>query len=73
MKKSTFLLVAVLLAYICVPFTVLADSTINLTPVPKSMKKGSGSLTLPASFDIYTGGVSDEMAAEAAKFATVIN
>ena len=73
MKKSTFLLVAMLLAYVCVPFTVLADSTINLTPVPKSMKKGSGSLTLPASFDIYTGGVSDEMAAEAAKFATVIN
>lgn len=59
-------------------FTVLflsvgLPSDINLTPVPKNMEIGSGRLKLPAVFTIFTGTLSDDIVAEADKFANVIN
>lgn len=58
---------------LCIAAQISANSTINLTPLPKSMTVGSGRLTLPASFGICTEGLSDDIVAEAAKFANVIN
>ncbi len=72
MRKITLLLISII-ACTFMQSVAFADSTINLTPVPKSMTKGSGKLTLPTSFGIYTSGLSDDIIAEAVKFATVIN
>ena len=65
MKKITLLLLAIIIG---LPMTAIADSNINLTPVPMKMTVGSGKLVLPESFTIATIGIDDEMAAEAKKF-----
>ena len=69
MKKITLCLIA-----LCLSFSsyVLADSTINLTPTPKSLTKSSGKLTLPSTFGINTNNLPDSIVAEAEKFAAVI-
>ena len=46
-----------------------ADSRVNLTPVPKKMTVGSGTLVLPESFTIATGTLPDSLSNEAVKFA----
>ena len=51
---------------------VLADSDINLTPLPMRMTKGTGTLTLPQSFSIATNGLDDACSAEAQKFAALL-
>ena len=69
MRKFTLLIIALL----CLPMAMRADGDINLTPVPMKMTKGNGSLLLPESFTIATGELSDENAAEAVKFATLLS
>ena len=69
MKKFTLLIIALL----CLPMAMRADGDINLTPVPMKMTKGNGSLLLPESFTIATGELSEENAAEAVKFATLLS
>ena len=66
MKKFTLTFLIMLL---CLPMAVLADSDINLTPLPMRMTKGTGTLTLPQSFSIATNGLDDACSAEAQKFA----
>ena len=66
MKKVTLLLLAI---FISLPMFTKADNSINLTPVPKSMTVGNGTLTLPQSFTIATGELPDSLSAEAVKFA----
>ena len=69
MKKFTLLIIALL----CLPMAMRADGDINLTPLPMKMTKGNGSLLLPESFTIATGELSEENAAEAVKFATLLS
>ncbi len=69
MRKFTLLIIALL----CLPMAMRADGDINLTPVPMKMTKGNGSLLLPESFTIATGELSEENAAEAVKFATLLS
>ncbi len=66
MKKVTLLLLAI---FISLPMFTKADNSINLTPVPKSITVGNGTLTLPQSFTIATGELPDSLSAEAVKFA----
>ncbi len=70
MKKFTLIL---LWALIGLPFAAIADSDINLTPLPMKMTKGTGNLLLPESFIIATGELNEENAAEAVKFATLLS
>ena len=65
------LTLSILMLLICLPMAMKADSEINLTPVPKKLTKGTGTLVLPQSFTIATGDLDDEYAAEATKFATL--
>ena len=66
MRKITLLLIAIILG---LPMVTMADSRVNLTPVPKSMTVGNGTLVLPQSFTIATGELADSLVAEATKFA----
>ncbi len=66
MKRFTLLLLAIIIG---LPMVAMADSRINLTPVPKKMTVGSGTLVLPESFTIATGELPDSLAGEAVKFA----
>ena len=66
MRKFTLLLIAIIIG---LPFMAMADSRVNLTPVPKSMTVGNGTLVLPQSFTIATGELADSLVAEATKFA----
>lgn len=52
------------------PLWLSAQSNINLTPLPKQITTGDGTLVLPPHFTISTDRLSDEIAAEATKFAT---
>ena len=66
MRKITLLLLAIIIG---LPFMAMADSRVNLTPVPKKMTVGNSTLVLPQSFTIATGELPDSLAAEAVKFA----
>ncbi|MCM1109087.1 MAG: beta-N-acetylhexosaminidase [Clostridium sp.] len=55
---------------LCFPLGMLADSTVNLTPVPKAMTLGEGKLVLPESFGICVAGLPDSLSCEAKRFAT---
>ena len=66
MRKITLLLFAIIIG---LPFMAMADSRINLTPVPKKMTVGNGTLVLPQSFTIATGELADSLSNEAIKFA----
>ena len=66
MKRFRFSVVA-LLAVLCQ--SLFASGNINLTPVPKSMTVGEGTLVLPTAFTILVTGP-DSIAAEAERFAT---
>ena len=59
--------VVALLAVLCQ--SLFASGNINLTPVPKSMTVGEGTLTLPSAFSILVTGP-DSIVAEAERFAT---
>lgn len=65
MKKITLLLLVILIG---MPIGILADSRINLTPVPMQMTVGEGKLILPESFTISTGDLEEGAVAEAVKF-----
>lgn len=45
-------ILALLVFLLTLPSAVMADNFVNLTPRPKSMSVGSGTLTLPSSFTI---------------------
>ena len=66
MRKITLLLLAIIIG---LPIVAKADSRVNLTPVPKKMTVGSGTLVLPQNFTITTGELPDSLANEAVKFA----
>ena len=66
MKKIALLLLAFIIG---LPMVATADSRVNLTPVPKKMTVGSGTLVLPESFTIATGTLPDSLSNEAVKFA----
>ena len=70
MKKITLLLIMFIIG---LPMGMKADSSINLTPVPMKMTKGSGELVLPQSFTISTGNLAADFAAEGSKFATLFS
>ena len=65
MKKITLLLFWI---FIGLPMATMADSSINLTPVPMKMTKGTGTLVFPQDFTIATIDLDTEMAAEGVKF-----
>ncbi|MBO5865818.1 MAG: beta-N-acetylhexosaminidase [Bacteroidaceae bacterium] len=64
MKKFALLLIAIIIG-----LPILADSRVNLTPTPKKMSVGNGSLVLPENFTIATGALPDSLSNEAVKFA----
>ena len=66
MKKITLLLFAIIIG---LPMIAMADSRINLTPVPMRMTVGEGTLVLPQNFTIATGELPDSLSNEAVKFA----
>ncbi len=68
MKK--FLLLSII-ALLSMPVAMRADSSVNLTPLPKSMEKGTGTMALPKSFSISAGNLADSLKSEAVKFATL--
>ena len=70
MRKFTLLLLAFIIG---LPMIAMADSDINLTPVPKKMTKGNGTCTVPQSFTIATGNLDDTGSAEAHKFAKLFS
>lgn len=65
MKRFRIAVLAFIAALNC---SLFAASSINLTPVPKSMTVGEGTLVLPNSFTILVYGP-DSIAAEAERFA----
>ena len=65
MKKFTLLLLAIIIG---LPMVAVADSSINLTPVPMKMTVGNGKLVLPDKFTIAAIDIDDEMVTEAKKF-----
>ena len=65
MKKFTLLLLAIIIG---LPMVAVADSSINLTPVPMKMTVGNGKLVLPEKFTIAAIDIDKEMFAEAQKF-----
>ena len=65
MKRFRIAVLAFIAALNC---SLFAASSINLTPVPKSMTVGEGTLVLPNSFTILVQGP-DSIAAEAERFA----
>ena len=65
MKKITLLLLAIIIG---LPMVAVADSSINLTPVPMKMTVGNGKLVLPEKFTIAAIDIDKEMFAEAQKF-----
>lgn len=69
MKQFRISIVA-LFAVLCQ--SLLAASNVNLTPVPKSMTVGEGTLTLPQTITILVDGP-DSIAAEAERFAEHMN
>ncbi len=58
---------------VCLPLATMADSRVNLTPVPMKMTVGDGKLTLPESFIISTGDLNADAATEAIKFSKLFN
>ncbi|MBP3512838.1 MAG: beta-N-acetylhexosaminidase [Prevotella sp.] len=70
MRKTTLLL---LWLSLCLPLGLFADSRVNLTPVPKSMTLGEGTLVLPDAFGISAAGLPDSLVREAVRFADHIN
>lgn len=48
--------------------SVWAQETVNLTPLPKEINVGTGTLTLPQSFSVNLNGLADSVKAEALKF-----
>lgn len=58
-----------LLLCLCLPVKLYADNFLNLTPVPKDMAIGEGTLVLPETFVISTSGLPDSLSNEAEKFA----
>lgn len=62
-------ILALLVFLLTLPSAVMADNFVNLTPRPKSMSVGSGTLTLPSSFTISHSGLSEEMTAEVNRLA----
>ena len=71
MKSKIFRLF--LLLSLLVPGVCRAQDFVNLTPRPKVMTAGEGELVLPRTFSISAEGLSDEMKAEADKFAKALN
>lgn len=65
MKKIVLLILAIIIG---IPFAAIADSSINLTPVPMKMTVGEGKLTIPGKFTISTGTLDAEQAAEGIRF-----
>ena len=49
-----------------------ASPSVNLTPTPKEISVGEGSLVLPQAFTVKADGLSQEMAAEITKFASAL-
>lgn len=48
--------------------SVWAQESVNLTPLPKEIQVGKGTLTLPQKFSINMNGLADSVKAEAQKF-----
>lgn len=66
MRKISILFMMML---IMLPMAVMAQSSINLTPVAKDVTVSDGHLLLPEQFTISTGDLPDSLAVEATKFA----
>ncbi|MCI6295254.1 MAG: beta-N-acetylhexosaminidase [Bacteroidales bacterium] len=71
--KHKFLL-SLLLCLLAWPWAASAQTFVNLTPKPKTMTVGEGTLTLPADFVVgYSADLDAEMVEEVNKFITVYN
>lgn len=70
MKKK---LLWLLLLATLLPGIMQADNFVNLTPRPKQMTVGTGSLTLPREFTVGAANLPAEMAAEVTKFVEAFN
>lgn len=66
MRKTRLLTI---LLCLCNALFMSAQSSINLTPVPKQITVSEGKLVLPASFVIETANLEEHICNEAAKFA----
>lgn len=70
MKNKLLLLVMLL----CLPsLQARADGVASLTPLPKEITEGTGSLALPQSFTISYGALPDSLKAEAEKLAEALS
>lgn len=69
--KNKFLSLLLLMVLAVSP--ALAQDFINLTPKPKSMTAGTGTLTLPASFGVSKAGLPEDMQVEIDRFVTAYN
>ena len=68
------LLLSLLLCLLAWPWAASAQTFVNLTPKPKTMTVGEGTLTLPADFFVgYPADLDTEMVEEVNKFITVYN
>ena len=71
--KHKFLL-SLLLCLLAWPWAASAQTFVNLTPKPKTMTVGEGTLILPADFVVsYPAGLDEAMVEEVNKFITVYN
>ncbi len=69
MKNKLLLIVAL---FLCFGAGAKADDLVNLTPRPKSMTVGTGSLTLPETFTISCNALPADMKAEVERFAAAL-
>lgn len=70
MKRILLLFFALML--LC-PFGAGAENFVNLTPKPKQMTVGTGTLSLPTDFRVCVAGLPDSIKAEATNFVEFLN
>ncbi|MCX4331543.1 MAG: beta-N-acetylhexosaminidase [Muribaculaceae bacterium] len=71
--KSNLLSIAVGIIALCAPAGASGEAPfVNLTPQPKEISLGSGSLTLPSEFAVDSSSLPAEMKAEVDKFAAAM-
>ena len=71
MRSKLFRMILLLMA---LPLTLAAQDFINLTPMPSTLVKGTGSLTLTADYKVgYAADLSADMQQEVAKFVAAVN
>ncbi len=69
--KNRFLFLFVMVVFM--PWSLMADTFVNLTPTPTQMTVADGELVLPNNFTVNCAGLDSEVVAEAQKFVDHFN